>query len=241
MNPLRYQELLGRLLEGELAGADADEFSAGLSADPALRRDLRRHLVLWEVWSQNEAPERSSEAFIDAWKTRLRAEREDPDAFPNAVRTRFDTRQPQRTGMERLVRFIWAGMRRPAGLAWGASALILGLAAVLWFAAPWSAHAVMTLRGEAVCTACVLHESDQHEPAIRVMTVTTTNIYYLDRSPQLTALQDYFCSGPHAAIAEGKERTEKGRLLFQATAVIIPAANQPHEKPTNSVRKIFPI
>ena len=240
MNPLRYQELLGRLLEGDLAGAEADELSAALSANPALRRDLRRHLELWEVWSQHQAPERSSEAFINAWKTRLRAENEDPDAFPSAVRTRFEARQSRATGMERLVQFIRAGVRRPAGLAWAASVLILGLVA-FWFAVPWSAHAVITLKGEAVCTACVLHESDEHAPAIRVMTGTAKNIYYLDRSQELTVLQDYFCSGPNAATAEGAKRREKGRLLFQATTVTIPAANQPREAPTNSVRKIFPI
>jgi hypothetical protein len=241
MNPLHYQESLGRLLEGELAGVEADEFSAGLSADPALRRDLRWHLVLWELWSQNQTPERSTEAFINAWKTRLRAENEDPDAFPHAVRTRFDARQPRQARLERVVHIIWAGVRRPAGLAWAASALILALAAAFWFASPWSAHAVITLKGEAVCTACVLHESNEHAPAIRVMTGTATNIYYLYRSAELTALQDYFCSGPNAATAEGMKKPVKGRLLFQATTVTIPAANQPRETPTNSVRKIFPI
>lgn len=236
MNATRYQELLGRLLEGELAGAEADELSAGLSADPALRRDLRRHLALWEVWSQNQAPERSSEAFINAWKTRLRAENEDPDAFPAAVRTRFVAHQPRRTGTERLAQFIWD--RRPAGLAWAASALIVGLTAALWFA-PWSSHAVSTLEGEAVCTACVLHERNEHAPAMRVMTGTATNIYYLDRNPELAALQDYFCGGPNAATATGTKRTESGRLLFRATTIAIPAASQPRETPTNDVRTIF--
>lgn len=240
MNPLRYHESLGRLLEGELAAAEAEEFSAGLSADPALRRDLRRHLLLWEVWSQHQAPERSPEAFINAWKTRLRAENEDPNAFPNALRVRFEPRQPRQTATERMVQFVW-GFRRPTRMAWAASAMVLALAAAFWFAAPWSAHALITLKGEAVCTACVLHESREHAPAMRVMTATATNIYYLDRSPQLTALQDFFCSGPNTATAEGVKKTQKGRLLFKATTVTIPAANQPRQTPTNSVRTIFPI
>ena len=237
MNPLRYQELLGRLLEGELAGVEADEFSAGLSADPALRRDLRQHLALWEVWSQNQSPERSSEAFINAWKTRLQAENEDPDAFPNAVRRRFDASQPRQTWMERLARLLRTGTRRPANLAWAASALILALAAAFWFAFPWSAHAVITLRGEAVCTACVLHETQDHTPALRVVAGPSTNIYYLDRSPALATLQGYFCSGPTAATAEGKARTKEGRRMFHATAVTIPEANRPKEQSTNAAIK----
>ena len=46
MNSQRYQELLGRLLEGELSGAEAEELAAGLRARPELRRDLRSHVVL---------------------------------------------------------------------------------------------------------------------------------------------------------------------------------------------------
>jgi hypothetical protein len=56
VNTSRYQELLGCLLEGELSGAEAEELAGGLSASPALRQDLRQHLVLWEVWSQHQAP-----------------------------------------------------------------------------------------------------------------------------------------------------------------------------------------
>jgi hypothetical protein len=240
VNPLRYQELLGRLLEGELTGAEASELSAGLLADPDLRRDLRWHLELWEVWSQHQAPERSAEAFVNSWKTRLRAESEDPDAFAKAVRNRFDARRPPRASMQRLVQTFQTAIRRPAGLAWAVSASVLALAATIWFASPWPAHAIITLEGEAVCTACVLHESQEHAPAIRVLTGTATNLYYLDRSPELTALRDYFCGGPNAATAEGTKRTQKGRLLFRATTVAIPAANQPRETPTNSVRIIFP-
>lgn len=241
MNRQRYQELLGRLLDDGLAGAEADEFSAGLSGDPYLRRDLRRHLVLWEIWSQHQAPERSSDAFLQAWKTRLRVENEDPDAFPDAVRRRFKGRQSRSMGMERLVQFIWTGVRRPASLAWAASALVLVLTAAFWLADPRSAQAVITLKGEAVCTACVLHESHEHAPAVRVVAGNGAGIYYLDRSPELTALQDYFCGGPNAATAEGTKRVENGRLLFRATTVTIPAANRRPETPTNSVRKIFPI
>jgi hypothetical protein len=32
-----------------------------------LRQDLQHHLVLWETWSQSQAPERSAEAFVAAF------------------------------------------------------------------------------------------------------------------------------------------------------------------------------
>jgi hypothetical protein len=125
-------------------------------------------------------------------------------------------------------------------MVWAASMLIVISAAVLWIAGARSARAVTVLKGEAVCTACVLHESQEHAPALRVIAGPSTNIYYLDRSPAVAALQVYFCGGPTAATAEGKARTEEGRRLFQAETVTIPEANRPKEKSTNAVRTIPP-
>ena len=239
MNSPRYQELLERLLEGELSGAEAEELAAGLRERPELRRDLRSHLVLWDLWSQQHTPERSSDAFLNAWKTRLRVEREGADAFPETIRTRLGA--PLRTGtIEFFVRFFLGAIRRPKGMAWAASVLIAISAAVLWFAEARSAQSVIVLKGEAVCTACVLHESQEHAPALRVIAGRSTNIYYLDPSPALASLQGYFCSGPTAATAEGKARTKEGRRLFQATTVTIPEANRPKEQSTNAVRTVFP-
>src|SRR5262249_46477452 len=85
---------------------------------------------------------------------------------------------------------------------------IMFSAAVLWFAAARSARAVTVLKGEAVCTACVLHESQEHAPALRVIAGPSTNIYYLDRSPAIAALQNYFCGGPTAPAVGGKGKRE---------------------------------
>ena len=153
MNSQRYQELLGRLLEGELSDAEAEELAAGLKERPEMRRDLRSHLVLWELWSQQHTPERSSEAFLNAWKTRLRVEREDADAFAEAIRTRIGAPHPRTGAIEFFVRFFAGAIRRPKGMAWAASLLIAISAALLWFAGARSAQAVTVLKGEAVCTA----------------------------------------------------------------------------------------
>ena len=95
MNSQRYQELLGRLLEGELSDAEAGELAAGLKEQPELQRELRSHLVLWELWSQQHTPERSADAFLNAWKTRLRVESEDADAFAEAMRLRIGAPHPR--------------------------------------------------------------------------------------------------------------------------------------------------
>ena len=240
MNSPPYQELLGRLLEGELSGVEAEELAAGLRARPELRRDLRSHLVLWELWSQQHTPERSSDAFLNAWKIRLRVEGEDAEAFAEAMRTRIGAPHLRTRAIEFFVRFFLGAIRRPNGMAWAASVLIVISAAVLWFAGARSVQAVTVLKGEAVCTACVLHESHEHAPALRVIAGPRTNIYYIDRSPAVAALQDYFCGGPTAATAEGKARTKEGRRLFQATTVTIPVANRPKETSTNAVRTILP-
>jgi hypothetical protein len=227
-------------LEIELSGAEAEELAAGLRARPEFRRDLRSHLVLWELWSQQHLPERSSEAFFNAWKTRLRVEGEDAEAFAETMRTRIGAPHLRTGAIESLVRFLLGAIRRPKGMAWAASVLIVISASILWLAGTRSAQAVTVLKGEAVCTACVLHETQEHAPALRVIAGPSTNIYYLDRSPAIAVLQGYFCGGPTAATAEGKARTEEGRRLFQAATVTIPDANQPEKKSTNAVRTILP-
>ncbi len=237
MNPPRYQELLGRLLEGGLSGAEAKELAAGLRARPELQRDLRSHLVLWELWSQEHTPERSSEAFLNAWKTRLRVEGENTEAFAEAMRTRIGAPPLQTGAIESFVRFVLGAIRRPKGITWAASVLIVISAAVFWLTGTRSAQAVTVLKGEAVCTACVLHESQEHAPALRVVAGASTNIYYLDRSPAIAALQNYFCGGPTAATAEGKARMDEGRRLFQAATITIPESNRPKEKSTNAIKK----
>src|SRR5262245_64312450 len=111
MNSPRYQELLGRLLEGELSVAEAEELAAELRERSELQRDLRSHLVLWELWSQQHTPERSSDAFLNGWKTRLRVEGEDAEAFAEAMRTRIGE-PPLRSGAIEVVvtHFLGASM-----------------------------------------------------------------------------------------------------------------------------------
>jgi hypothetical protein len=235
MNAERYEELLGRLLEGELPEPEAVELAQELSANPGLQLDLQRHLVLWEVWSQYQTPERSAEAFVAAWKTRLRAENEGADKFYQTVLDHLGNRGRR---LSTWVSALWAALRRPKGIAWAASAAVAGLAVVFWLAVPRSAQAMIAIEGEAVCPACVLHEGHQHTPAIRVHTGGKTLIYYLDRTPPLTPGQEYFCTGPHPITVEGKPRTEHGRLLLDVSRTVLPP---PPPKTNDDQRILFPL
>ena len=230
-----YPELLGRLLEGELSEAEAGELARELRASPGLQHDLRRHLVLWEVWSQHQTPERSAGAFVAAWKTRLRAESEGTDAFYQTVRARLETRG---RSFSFWMATLWAALRRPAGIAWAASAAIAGFMVVFWLVVPRPAQAMITIQGEAVCPACVLHEGHQHTPAIRVRTGGTTVIYYLDPAPTLTPGQGYFCTGPNPITVEGKPRTVNGRVLLNVSRTVLPP---PPPKSKADQRILFPL
>ena len=235
MNNARYPELLGRLLEGELSEPEAGELARELSACPELQCDLHRHLVVWELWSQHQAPERSEEAFVAAWKTRLRAETEGAGKFCETVRARLETRRGRF--------FSWlatlgAALRRPTGIAWAASAALAGFVVVFWLATPRSAQAMITIQGEAVCPACVLHEGHQHTPAIRVQKGGTTLIYYLERSPPLAVGQEYFCMGPNPITVEGKPRTEGDRVLLNVSRTVLPP---PPPKTSHDQRILFPL
>ena len=74
MNEDRYQQLLGRLLDDELAVNEAKEFADWLREAPPAGADVRRHLFLWELYAQQHHPERAADAFANACQTRLLAE-----------------------------------------------------------------------------------------------------------------------------------------------------------------------
>ncbi|HUL54719.1 MAG TPA: hypothetical protein VLT83_15045 [Opitutaceae bacterium] len=261
MRAERYEELLGSLLDGVLSAEEAGELAEGLRARPELKRDLAQHLVLWEVWSQHLAPERSAEAFVAAWRTRLRAESEGADVFGNGVLAELESRDrwvPTRflaapsAGFWRRICAIpglirsWVetlglAARRRAGVAWAAALICAGLLGLFWLAGPRSSRAMVTIHGEAVCTACVLHESHVHAPAIRVTAGGKTQIYYLDRTPAVAGLQDRFCSGPRPAVAEGTPTTAAGRLRFAARTVAFPAPPKAPDKPMPDERVLFPL
>jgi hypothetical protein len=254
-------EWLGRLFEDELSATDAEAFARELRAHPELKRDLRQHLVIWEFWAQQQTPERSADAFMAAWKTRMAADNEGADAFCESTRARLEAlAQPRAVGSagspaipaarqsEPVLSHVWKTIahglrwlcRRPR-IAWGISMFTLALAGWLWFGVPWTAQAVVVIHGEAVCTACVLYESHEHAPAIRVTEGRSTKTYYLVQTPALKALQPRFCAGPCPAVATGTHVSKTGRLVFKTKTVELPAEPPQKEPPKKDERTLFPI
>ena len=259
MNSTRYQDLLGRLFEGDLAAEEADELARALNENPSRRQDLRQHLVLWEMWSQDQSPERSAEAFLRAWKTRLRAEDEGAEAFAAAVRAEHEIRYAHCPAEDRLEsrartfgarpagmsalrncrRAVRDAIQRPVGIAWAVSLALVGLLVFLWLAVHPSAQAAITIQGDAMCIACAFHEGREHWPALRFASGHVTRFYYLDHNQLAAGL--FCCDGPVPVVVQGYPRMEKKRLWFKATAVTLRKLEKPQEQLPKEERILFPI
>ena len=225
-----FDGLLTALLDGELSAADGDELAALLRADPSRRRELRQHLVLWELWSQQQAPERSADSFLNGWRTRLRAGETAGlevvghggagvlGEFLAELKERI-SRQDAGPTTSTQPRAWWPAWRRPARLAWTVSFALMALAAFLWLVAPHDARATTTLHGEVVCTACILHQTHEHLPAILVRDGTTTRVYYVESGQQAFRGLGDFCAAPIPTVTTGKAEMKDGRMLFDAETV----------------------
>lgn len=255
MTTERYQELLGLLLEGELDSDRAAELARALNESVALRDDLRSHLVLWDAWAQHLSPERSAGAFVQSWKTRLRSLEEDAGAFAGAVTAGIKAEQQKEQGRICPIPDAQTGVNPSPGsiVAWissiifkarrssalAAVSVVFVVFALFYVVTTRTSHAI-TLKGDAICTSCFLHESHEHNPALRVMNDARTNIVYLEHNKVVDGIQGRFCGGPTPATAQGKSRTEGKRTLFNAVKIEFPEA--PSRESTNkNDRILFPI
>jgi len=224
MSDSLYEHGLSRLLDGEMTATEAEDFAAHLRAKPELLRDLRQHLVLWETWSQLQSPERSARAFANSWETRLTAENT-ADDFCRAVQARVAEPGAEPSAWKRwwsTVRAFRLEDHRSAALA-SAAAVLTVAAAFFWFgAATTSARPVVTIEGEAVCTRCVLHQTHDCAPAVRVVSGGTTQFYYLDPKESAVANSRLnYCSAHTDHVrATGTASIDHGHLRLDATAVV---------------------
>ncbi len=74
MNAEHFKSLLARVLDDELTPAQSVELIEWLRQNPDARVELSKHLVLWDLYSQQTRAERSATAFADACRTRIVAE-----------------------------------------------------------------------------------------------------------------------------------------------------------------------
>ena len=229
MNRERHQQLLEYLLDEELSPADADELLEGLRERPELQRDLRQHLILWDVWSQHAAAERSADAFVEAWKTRLRAE-EGSEQFTQSLLERIGA--PIAAFKYRVP--FWKRWR-PVQIAFAFFALTFLAVAGWWvpqqiskartarenadFLAQFGTNQIVTISGEGVCAWCVLNEGPPPRPAIRVKQGGVTRIVYLKFAGFSFARHHRYFTGGTTVTVKGVLKEEKGRLIFTTRSV----------------------
>lgn len=235
MTAARYEYLSNRALDSELTEAESSELAQALIENSVQKNDFIQLLLFWETWSQSVAPERSAEAFVAAWKTRQSAEI-DSEVFAAAVESKLTNKRLSLFSQAATSVVCWlAWLRRPAALACTATAVV-ALAFGLWFAITQTANARVSIAGEAVCPACVLHESQEHSAAVRTRIGESAQVYYLDRSPDLDQRQGTFCSGPNPIKVEGRLRKTDGHLHLKAEHVEFPPKTT-----TESGRILFPL
>jgi hypothetical protein len=212
MTEARYHELLGRMLDSRISQADAEELRRGVETDPARIRDLREHLTLWELWDQELSPDRGADAFRRRFEARLMTEISRPDVVVTAA---LPSQAPGRRRFSRLVYLACA-----AGVI---LALTVGL---LRITGPASSDAVdrrpaparlVSLRGEAVCTRCILHQTKACQLALRVHESGREELWDVNDQGALSNLGRAYCSGATTVLAQGSLRSEHGRQLLLAT------------------------
>jgi hypothetical protein len=212
MTEARYHELLGRMLDGRISEAGAEELRRGLETDQARLRDLREHLTLWELCAQEQSPDRGADVFRQRFDARLMAEIDRSDgggADP----------LPWAAPVSRL-------SSRRVYLACAAGVILALTAGLLWVRPPTGTKAadrrqaplrLVSLKGEAVCTRCILHQSEACQLAIRVHQSGREELWVVDDQGAESNVGRAYCRGPTPVLAQGSLRSEHGRWSLVAT------------------------
>lgn len=220
MKDERFEFLTGRLLDGELSDDEGEELATAMRADPNRRGELRQHLVLWELWAQQHAPERSEGAFLAAWRTRLRAERQG-DEFVSQVCERLSHRARVASLLSRVMGW-WRGAGGPIQIVCATAAAAVVVMACFWLAVPSNVRATTTLKGEVICTACMLHETHEHLPAIRVQADGAAQVYYVTSDPQAILRPGHYCAAPVPLTVTGRSGIKNGRRVLDVESAEAP-------------------
>jgi hypothetical protein len=212
MTEARYHELLGRMLDSRISEADAEELRRGLETDQARLRDLREHLTLWELCAQEHLPDRGADAFRKRFEARLMAEIDRADDI---------VADP----------LPWAAsgswlFRRRVYLACAAGVILALTSGLLWVRAPAGPEAadrrqppvrLVSLKGEAVCTHCILHQTEACQLALRVHQSGREELWDVNDEGAESNLGRAYCHGATPVLAQGSLRSEHGRWSLLAT------------------------
>lgn len=208
----RYHELLERMLDSRISEADAEELRRGLETDPARLRDLREHLTLWDLWAQEQSPDRGADAFRRRFEARLMTEIDRPDGVV------ADPLPGPAPGRRRFSRRVI--------LACAAGVILAATVGLLRTRTPGGSEAadrrpaqvrLVSLRAEAVCTRCILHETEACQLALRVHQSGREELWEVNDQGAQTNLGRAYCQGATPVLAQGSLVSEHGRQLLLAT------------------------
>ena len=210
----RYEELFSLYFDGEPTDAELTELAELLKNDEKLAHDFREELVIWEAWSQEMAPERSADAFLAGFHTRLRAE-EDAGTFELSVSKQLKERRKP---------FLWKPLIPVAailvillslGVFFNPADIDTGLIAT---AEASSVH----IHGECICLRCTLKSGGRCAKAIRYTDDEgNTKIIQLVNDPEHQKYNQCFCGGPTQVLVEGEFIEQNGAKALLATTLKI--------------------
>lgn len=210
----RYEELLSLYMDGDPTENELNELTEMLKSDRELAENFRQELLIWETWSQEHAPERSSEAFLAGLHTRLRAE-DDSSEFELSVTTQLKEQK--------------ALIRWPSLLAIAAAVVIL--LSLGYFINPsdidtglvsTAEAAHVHIQGKCVCMHCTLKCEGRCRQAVRFMDENgVEQILPLRRDPHLRKYSKHFCKLASHVDIEGDIIQENGERILVATAIRI--------------------
>jgi len=210
----RYQEQLSLFMYGEPTEAELNELAALLKNDEALTEHFREELLIWETWSQENAPERSADAFLAGFRTRFRAEEDAPEFELSVIKHLKERKNP----------FLWQPIIAIAAV------LIILLSLGYFFnpadintgLVPSAQAGMVQIQGECVCMHCTLAMTDRCSKAVRYIGADgKTRIIRLVRNPDLRQYNACFCKGPTLVKIEGKLVEENGVKLLAASSISI--------------------
>ncbi len=233
MSDERFHELLALLLDDELTAEQEAELCRGLEARPELRHEVRAHLALWERWSQQVNAERSGEAFVAGWRTRMRAEeRADAETFTQRVLTSLPPEKPRIPWWR-----VWWPLELAAACAIVALIFLLGhrpsdeppvaqsrpaprAVETPNVPTPEPGLQLVSLRGEGVCTHCTLGEDGPHRMALRMpagQAGAQPAIYLFEDGEAMHG--QMYCAQRPQLIARGTVRASDGRPLLHVQSL----------------------
>ncbi len=217
MTEERYQELLEKFLEGTMAPAEAEELQKELAASPDRARDAREQLAFGDLLSQELSPGRDIATFWGRVQQTIAQEGSEvvhasalsQPAKASSVGLRLRYAFYGATAAAALLLFFFFALMRgprndPGGPGAQPAAIVQG--------------EEISLKGEVVCTHCILNQTKDCGLAVRVN--DTMQVYYLENNDISREFHNRqgCCRKPCRVLATGivQEQPGAGNSLFIA-------------------------